>query len=235
MRIAELSRESGVPPATIKYYVREGLLPPGELTHPNQAQYGAAHVRRLKLIRVLTDVGGLSIAVTRNVLASIDTPGTSLHAALGKVQYATTPRRDYQADEPTRATAQQQADELIARRGWQLNQASPARQLLAEALAAVNSLGRADLLAKLDDYAEAAERIGAADVELVLGRPDLESMLEAVVIGTVIGDAILAALRRLVEEDVSARATVATDGARTAARSRANAVHAAAETQPRAT
>ena len=53
MRIAELSRDSGVPVPTIKYYVREGLLPPGELTSPNQAQYDASHLRRLRLIRAL--------------------------------------------------------------------------------------------------------------------------------------------------------------------------------------
>ena len=29
MRLAELSERSGVPTATIKYYLREGLLPPG--------------------------------------------------------------------------------------------------------------------------------------------------------------------------------------------------------------
>jgi DNA-binding transcriptional MerR regulator len=79
MRIAELSRRSGIPVPTIKYYVREGLLPPGELTSPNQAQYDETHVRRLKLIRALVDVGDLSIAATRDVLASIDSPGKTLH------------------------------------------------------------------------------------------------------------------------------------------------------------
>jgi DNA-binding transcriptional MerR regulator len=39
MRIAELSRRSGVSVPTIKYYLREGLLPPGERTSPNQALY----------------------------------------------------------------------------------------------------------------------------------------------------------------------------------------------------
>ena len=37
MRIAELSQTTGVPVPTIKYYLREGLLPAGELTSPNQA------------------------------------------------------------------------------------------------------------------------------------------------------------------------------------------------------
>jgi DNA-binding transcriptional MerR regulator len=37
MWIAELSRQTEVPVATIKYYLREGLLPAGELSSPNQA------------------------------------------------------------------------------------------------------------------------------------------------------------------------------------------------------
>ena len=79
MRMAELSRESGVAIATIKYYQREGLLPPGALTSPNQARYGPAHVRRLRLVRALTEVGGLSVADVRDVLAAIDEPRTPLH------------------------------------------------------------------------------------------------------------------------------------------------------------
>ena len=40
MRIGELSRATEVPVPTIKYYLREGLLPHGELSSPNQASYG---------------------------------------------------------------------------------------------------------------------------------------------------------------------------------------------------
>src|ERR1700682_1693022 len=91
VRIAELSRDSGVPVPTIKYYVREGLLKPGELTSPNQAQYDDSHLRRLRLIRALTEVGRLSVAAVRYLLAAAGAQSTSLHDALGKVQYATTP------------------------------------------------------------------------------------------------------------------------------------------------
>jgi DNA-binding transcriptional MerR regulator len=207
MRIAELSRQSGVSVPTIKYYVRESLLPAGELTSPNQAQYDDSHLRRLKLIRALVDVGGLSITATRDVLASIDAPGKSLHDTLGKAQYATTPRRAYDADDQARAAAVREVDELIGRRGWQIKQSSPARRLLAEAVSALRGLGHDDLLVSLDDYADAAERIAAADVNAVLRRPDIDSMLEALVVGTILGDTLLAALRRLAHESVSAQAT----------------------------
>nr|MDT0525976.1 MerR family DNA-binding transcriptional regulator [Streptomyces sp. DSM 41633] len=38
MRLAELSERSGVPTATIKYYLREGLLPAGRRISATQAE-----------------------------------------------------------------------------------------------------------------------------------------------------------------------------------------------------
>lgn len=204
MRIADLSRESGVPVPTIKYYVREGLLPAGELTSPNQAQYGDGHLRRLQLIRALTEVGGLSLAATRGVLAAAS-PGRSLHDALGKAQYATTPSCSLQASPGARDAATRQADELITRRGWQVKPDSPARQLLAEVLATLRDLGDDDLLSLADAYAGPAEQIAAADLQAILDRPTLDARLEGVIVGGVLGDTLLAALRRLAQENAFAR------------------------------
>ena len=74
MRISELSRHAGVPVSTIKFYIREGLLPPGERSHRNQASYGEAHLARLDLIKGLRDVCGLGIDVVRRVLEQVDRP-----------------------------------------------------------------------------------------------------------------------------------------------------------------
>jgi DNA-binding transcriptional MerR regulator len=208
MRIAELSRDSGVPVPTIKYYVREGLLPPGELTSPNQAQYDDSHLRRLRLIRALSEVGGLSIAAIRDLLAAAGSPGTSLHNALGKAQYATTPRYGYQASDASRQAASRQAAELIRERGWKVRADSPARELLVDVLAALRDLGQGDLAELADAYAGPAEQIAAADVGAILARHSLDTQLEGVIIGTVLGDILLAALRRLAEENASERAGV---------------------------
>lgn len=218
MRIAELSRQSGVAIPTIKYYVREGLLPPGELTSPNQARYGEAHLRRLKLIRALVDVGDLSIAATRNVLDSIDAPGKTLHQRLGKVQYAVTPALQGEVDEESWALAARQVEDLLGERGWQVPATSPALPLLTQVLATLHSLGQDDLVGLLDRYADAAEELADAEVRRVLSRPNVESMLEGVVIGTTLGDTILAALRRLAQANVSARLTTKAARARAAGR-----------------
>src|SRR4051812_26356409 len=102
MKISELSRETGVSIPSIKFYVREGLLPPGVATAANQAEYDDPHVRRLRLIRALIDVGEIPIANVRNVLAAVDNPTTTLHDAFGSVMHSfgapsdqpATPERD---------------------------------------------------------------------------------------------------------------------------------------------
>jgi DNA-binding transcriptional MerR regulator len=205
MRIAELSSRSGVPIPTIKYYLREGLLPPGERTLPNQAQYEDAHLRRLKLVRALVDVGGLSIAAAREVLSRMDSPGTTALDTLGKAQYSITARRDHVEDEAWER-AGKEVDDLIAKRGWRVKASNPTRQTLAEVLATLYRLGHDDYVSGLlDRYAETTEELAATEIEVLGRRHDVDSMAEAVVVWTVLGDALLAALRRLAQEAESTR------------------------------
>src|SRR5438876_10842650 len=170
MRIAELSRQSGVPVPTIKYYVREGLLSPGELTSPNQAQYEEVHDRRLKLIKALVDVGDLSIAETRDVLSSIDLPGKTLHERMGKAQSAVTAGPAGEVDEASLALASRQVEELVRRRRWKVKPGGQAWQFLVHVLATFHVLGQDDLSGLLDEYADAAERLAEVEVKCVLRR-----------------------------------------------------------------
>ena len=87
MRISELSEQTGVPVPTIKYYLREGLLPEGERTSATQAVYGEKHVERLRVIRALLDAG-VSIAETPRVVAALDDPPASPHELLGTAHAA---------------------------------------------------------------------------------------------------------------------------------------------------
>lgn len=210
MRIGELSRKTGVPVPTIKYYVREGLLPPGELTSPNQASYGAAHERRLQLIRALLDVGGMKVADIAEVLTALDDPSRSLHKKLGDVAHrlgtgATGP------DDAESTAAHAAVAELIKQRGWRTDVSNPAAADLSKAVAAMARLGHGAFTEVLDDYAEAAERVARADLAYVDQRVAVEEMLESVVIGTVLGEAVFSALRRLAHADASAQ-LYGTDG-----------------------
>lgn len=204
MRIGELSSRTGVPIPTIKYYLREGLLPAGERTSPNQAQYGELHVRRLKLIRAMLDVGGMSVAATSSVLLAIDSGENSLHGILGVAQSAvTTPVRV--GDDEKRRLAEQDVAGLIRRRGWQVKATNPAVQALVQIAATFRELGQEDLLAIFDGYAAAAERLADAEMEIISKRPDPDSKVEGAVLGTVLGDAVMSAMRRMAQEDASGR------------------------------
>lgn len=204
MRVSELSRTSGVPVATIKYYLREGLLQRGETTSPNQARYDDTHVRRLRLIRSLVEVGGLPIATVRDVLAAVDDPGTSVHAMLGKAVYAITADTDDEQDaHHDRAIAEIEA--MTTHNGWHVGEDAPARRTAATVLARMHRLGHHRLAGNLGDYARAAERIAEADLVPIAELDGREDRAEAALVGTVLGDALIAALRRMAQESFSAK------------------------------
>ncbi|MFI0987439.1 MerR family transcriptional regulator [Streptomyces exfoliatus] len=204
MRIGELSRRAGVSVPTIKFYVREGLLPAGELTSPNQASYGETHVQRLRLIRALLDVGGLSVAAIREVILAIDDSGRPVHKVLGTVADRMVPRYDREPGAGI-AEAREQVGALIAARGWRVHPESPAAEALAVALEALEEVGHGAFTEALDTYADAAERVARADLEYVAHQVAREELVESVVVGTVMGDAIFSALRRLAQTDASDR------------------------------
>ncbi|MFE0776344.1 MerR family transcriptional regulator [Streptomyces sp. NPDC058861] len=204
MRIGELSRRTGVSVPTIKFYVREGLLPAGELTSPNQASYGETHVRRLRLIRALLDVGGLSVAGIREVLVAIDDSERPLHMVLGEAANRVVPRYE-RGDGSGIAEARKRVAELIRARGWHTYEGNPAAEALATAIAALDDLGHGRFVEVLDAYADAAERVARVDLEYVAHQVAREGLVESVVVGTVIGDAIFAAMRRIAHVEESGR------------------------------
>jgi len=219
--MAELSGQSGVPVATIKYYLREGMLRPGEYSSPNQASYGQSHVERLRLVRALLDVGGLSVAAVGAVLTAIDDETMPLTWAFGVAQHAlpnpigTTPERPVPigADDPAHFertdSAEQQAllhpelREVFAERGWVVSAGNPGIPIATRVLETYDALGLSHLKSTLGRYAAAASSIAEADLGAVGMRDDRAEMVESVVVGTVLGDALLAGLRRIAQENVS--------------------------------
>lgn len=205
MRIAELSSRSGVAVPTIKYYLRERLLPPGELTSPNQASYGEQHLRRLRLIRALVDLGQVPIAQVKEVLAAVDAETMPLHERVGAAHRAVTPRPQLTASDAARAVAEAEVAELIESRGWAVAPDAPALATLVETIAVFRTLGQDHLVVPLDQYAAAVERFTELEVAAAASRHDPDQLAESVVIGTVLGQTLIAALRLLAQENASAR------------------------------
>ncbi len=201
MRISELSRTSGVPVPSIKFYLREGLLPAGRSTGSNQADYGDQHVVRLRLIRALLEIGALSIASAREVIAAVDTSTMPLGHVFGVAQHAISQHSLY-SDPPT-DRSRRRVSEAIAARGWKVEDDAPARVGAANVLDAFDEIGHPELADLLDDYLAAAEEVAKADLGIVTRQTDVAAMAEIVVGGTVLGDALFAALRRMAQEHVT--------------------------------
>lgn len=142
MRIAELSRVSGVPVPTIKYYLRENLLPPGELTSPNQASYGESHLHRLRLIRALVDLAQVPVARVKEILEGLDSDTMSLHDQIGRAHRAITPARQLTSTTEAQEAAAAQVRALIKSRGWSVEPDAPAVTTLIETIAALRSLNQ---------------------------------------------------------------------------------------------
>ena len=204
MRIGELSAASGVPLPTVKYYLREGLLPAGERTARNQADYGPEHVARLRLIRALIEVGGLSIADTRSVLAASDDPELPLDEVMGAAHEAVTARGTPPSRvEPAWSEARALVTAMAEQRGWRVEFSSPALDQAADAVAAVLAADMPELHPLIDLYFEVVEGMAAREVEAVLSMGSPDQIVRGVVVGTVVGEALLTALRLLAQQSIS--------------------------------
>ncbi|MFG2936826.1 MerR family transcriptional regulator [Streptomyces sp. NPDC048282] len=201
MRMSELSRRSGVSVTTIKYYLREGLLPTGRQTAATQAEYDEQHLRRLRLIRALTGVRGLSVSATREVLDALGEHDGDTHRLLGLALGTIRLPAEQAADAPETA----EVDALVKELGWNVHRQAPARAALAETITSLRSLGVPLDGHTLLPYARLAERTATLDLDQL---DDLDDPLEAAeraLLLTVLLEPALMALRRMAQENESAR------------------------------
>jgi DNA-binding transcriptional MerR regulator len=196
VRVSELVARSGVPLASVKYYLREGLLMPGISTGATQADYGDEHVRRLKLIRALTVVAGLSVQRTREVLEVIDDPGADLFESLGRAVAALPPYAGGREDFPRARWA-------LERLGQYYDPRYAAVAQLERALEAAEDAGLPLSEERLLEYGRSIMAIAAVDLDGVPA--DAGLAIEYAVLGTALYEPVLAALRRLAHQDLARR------------------------------
>ena len=82
LKISELAERSGVPVATIRHYLREGLLPEPVRTSRNMAYYPPEFVGRIRLIKQLQEDRFMPLRVIRDLLEREDAEPERLRAMI---------------------------------------------------------------------------------------------------------------------------------------------------------
>ncbi|MFE5934329.1 MerR family transcriptional regulator [Streptomyces sp. NPDC056470] len=208
MRLSELSDRGGVSVATVKYYLREGLLPPGTPVTARQSAYGEDHLRRLRLVRALLTVGGMTVQQARDVLAVADDPASGRQERVAVAAYMLGPQiSPPEFSGPERARWDDvfaEMRDLLAEMGWRVSDGAPALAALTRAVVTLRALGYRGGVEHIRRYAEVMHPIAAEEYAVMEDYPVVEEAIEAAVAYTMLYEPILLALRRLAHEDVSA-------------------------------
>ncbi|HAR97391.1 MAG TPA: hypothetical protein DCS11_00495 [Syntrophus sp. (in: bacteria)] len=80
LKIGELAKKSGVPASTIRFYVKEGLLPAPEKINKKLAHYDEGCIQKIEAIQYLQAKRFFPLSVIRNILRRMD-DGLSLSEA----------------------------------------------------------------------------------------------------------------------------------------------------------
>ncbi|MFF4187912.1 MerR family transcriptional regulator [Streptomyces sp. NPDC001691] len=209
MRLAELSERSGVSTAMIKYYLRQGMLAPGRKIGATTADYDESHLRRLRLVRALIEVGRLPVATAKEVIGFVDDDSLDRTMRLGAALWALPHGPDPDDGDESVAAARAEVDRLLEMLGWStaqdIGELSPDHRALIVAVATLIRLGypwNAELMAP---YAELMHRAAVRDLDFVETHPSEEEKVETAVAATLLFEPVLRALHRIAQQEESAR------------------------------
>lgn len=196
--MSELSRISGVSVPTIKYYLREGLLPSGEQTKANQASYSESHLTRLKLIAVMSGIARLSLAEIKIVLDELDGPG-SVVDTMAVMQNALAGRPSREA-EAFAEDSRRILDTIVDDRQWNVRRDSSAYEAAVSALSELHTTDLQWDCEMIGQYAAHAEAMGALDVQTLTLDGSSDDLLVQMVTGTLLRRQLVDALILLAQQ-----------------------------------
>jgi DNA-binding transcriptional MerR regulator len=185
--------------------LREGLLPQGELSSPNQADYTERHVRRAALIRSLREVAGLSIARISTICAALE-HGEATYEVLGAA-VDSLGGAELSPLTPAQEEIGREVDGLLDSLGLPIRPESLARYQIIIAFESVRSMlfpgVPIDLLAL---YARPMIEVAHHERSVTPGliEQEPETAIERAVIGLALFEPIILAFRRLTHESIVA-------------------------------
>lgn len=210
MKLNQLAEQAEVPAPTLKFWIREGLLPRAPLKNARTAVYGKQHLQRAMLIKVLREEFDASLPVIRTLTEAIDS-GERTDLVLQRCQSVasaawTADRSAHRAAGDTEdAPASRYHDTVAAlcrRVGWP-DESTLARDELAVALEA---LDRHDVSLSPDDlvgYARALEPIAAVDLDIVTSEDTVDMIAIRTLLGVRAQVAVLVAVNQLAHTSVA--------------------------------
>jgi DNA-binding transcriptional MerR regulator len=199
MLVSELAERADVPVATVKYYLREGLLLPGVTTAPRRAEYDESHVRRLRILRLLREIGGAPVSALQAIIDAVDDESLPMHDVLCKISDALSPPL---TDEGPDHDARQMVDAVIAGVGWSGVRPDASDRFR---LASLIQLVTEEELLTIDDkiisyYAHIADELCRTEIALIDTSKDRAGVLEDMIAGEAAFGEVLALLRRMGHE-----------------------------------
>lgn len=200
MRVSELVERSGVSLPTIKYYIREGMLAPGESTTSRRADYDESHLARLRLIHALTGPAALSLAQVKAILRVIDAPEGDVTDQLAQVTAVLAGTTTGHDEIETATPSYPRSEKVLPLLGEGYRADPPAVVLLEEALAALDDAGLQANPRQFAKYGEHMLAIARSEIDATPDDP--AEAVQYSVLGTVLYEPVLTAIRRLAHQSI---------------------------------
>ena len=201
MRVSALATHTCVSVATVKYYIREGMLAPGHPQGPRRADYDDSHVQRICLIQALTGPAGLSLSQVKAILRIIDEPKSPLVDRLAAATRVIDDAAGAEID--SNDNSYLRAEQAAGWLGEPYRADAPAAAVLEKALQAVETAGFQIHADQFAIYGEHMLAIAASEIANIPTEP-VEAVQYAV-LGTVLFEPVLTAIRRLAHQSLVRR------------------------------
>lgn len=196
MKLRELSDRTGAPVTSIKFWIREAILPAGALRNQTTAVYDDAHIERIELILTLRDSFGLPVTRIRELTSLIDDPAVPLLDVMEHCQLVATGLSAEGAGAARASGHAAQVDAMVRSVGWP-DASSVARDALAVALHDAGSAGvsfDADLLLQ---HAEALSTIAGADIVSIRTDGSRDTVARNLLLGATAQNRVFNAMNQL--------------------------------------
>ena len=206
--LQELAEKSGTSAASIKFYRREGLLPPGRRVTATRQEYDEQHLSRLQLIQTLRELVDAPISRIREITEALDDPDRSLTDALATAQALILTALGI--DSPATGAEHPSVPGLLAAMNWP-DVPSRSRQALSDVLHQLDSVGAASGHDVLVRFARAMEDIAVSDLASMrapqdsAAAPSDDLIVIRAVVGTIAYDRLISALRMLAHASLTVR------------------------------